>query len=168
MLRNELNLEQKINLSKENERDLSYSEVINKFSVSIGCVQNILRRKIEHLDDYKSNQNKELKESRLIIYHIRLMIAFTNGLYFSDPRKYQSQNNQGRKSGSWTLIDPNMSLGSSMICFPSWDHFFKSISLKKAVFTWVLLIPLLYDYFSTVNASGRSRQCSHQRSSTVS
>jgi len=38
MLRNELNLEQKINLSKENERDLSYSEVINKFSVSIGCV----------------------------------------------------------------------------------------------------------------------------------
>lgn len=35
--------------------------VVEKYNVSIDCVSNILKQKIEYLDDYESNQNKKIK-----------------------------------------------------------------------------------------------------------
>ncbi|CAF3306560.1 unnamed protein product, partial [Rotaria sp. Silwood2] len=56
--RNDLELEQKVNLIRESERGLSYRELKDKFHVSIGAVSNILKRKHEYIDDYQCNRNK--------------------------------------------------------------------------------------------------------------
>ncbi|CAF2777528.1 unnamed protein product [Rotaria sp. Silwood2] len=57
--RNDLELEQKVNLIRESERGLSYRELKDKFHVSIGAVSNILKRKHEYIDDYQCNRNKK-------------------------------------------------------------------------------------------------------------
>ncbi len=49
--RNDLSLEQKVNLIKENERSSSYRVLKEKFNVSVGSISNILKRKNEYLDD---------------------------------------------------------------------------------------------------------------------
>ncbi len=59
--RNELDLEQKINLIKEKEHDLSHREIKDKFQLSLGAISNILKRKNEYLNDYETNQNKKMK-----------------------------------------------------------------------------------------------------------
>lgn len=59
--RNDLTLEQKINLIKENERGSSYRELKEKFQVSLGSISNILKRKYEYINDYECNHNKKLK-----------------------------------------------------------------------------------------------------------
>ncbi|CAF2638441.1 unnamed protein product [Rotaria sp. Silwood2] len=59
--RNDLNLEQKINLIRESEHGLSYRELKDKFQISIGAVSNILKRKNEYVNDYECNHNKKLK-----------------------------------------------------------------------------------------------------------
>jgi hypothetical protein len=53
--RNELCLEEKINLIKEKENGLSHRLLCEKFNISIGAVSNILKRKLEYTDDYESN-----------------------------------------------------------------------------------------------------------------
>ena len=59
--RNDLELEQKINLIRESERGSSYRELKDKFQVSIGAISDILKRKHEYIDDYQCNRNKKLK-----------------------------------------------------------------------------------------------------------
>jgi predicted DNA-binding protein YlxM (UPF0122 family) len=59
--RNDLTLEQKVNLIKENERGSSYRVLKEKFNVSVGSISNILKRKNEYLDDYECNRNKKMK-----------------------------------------------------------------------------------------------------------
>ncbi len=59
--RNDLTLEQKVNLIKENERGSSYRILKEKFNVSVGSISNILKRKNEYLDDYECNRNKKMK-----------------------------------------------------------------------------------------------------------
>jgi len=59
--RRDLTLEQKIDLIRENECRLSYRELRDKFHISIGSISNILKRKLEYLDDYELNKNKEVK-----------------------------------------------------------------------------------------------------------
>ncbi|CAF3816564.1 unnamed protein product [Rotaria sordida] len=59
--RNELCLQEKINLIKEQENGFSYRELCDKFQISIGAVSNILKRKLEYTDDYELNRNKKLK-----------------------------------------------------------------------------------------------------------
>ncbi|CAF2127050.1 unnamed protein product [Rotaria magnacalcarata] len=61
MSRDDLDLEQKMNLIKDSERGLSYRELRNKFQVSIGAVSNILKRKNEYITDYETNLNKRVK-----------------------------------------------------------------------------------------------------------
>ena len=56
--RNDLNLEQKVNLIMNQRRGSSYRELRDKFRASLGAVSNILKRKHEYLNDYESNQNK--------------------------------------------------------------------------------------------------------------
>src|SRR4051812_19648113 len=60
-LRNDLTLEQKVNLIKENERGSSYRDLKEKFHVSLGSISNILKRKHEYVNDYECNHNKKLK-----------------------------------------------------------------------------------------------------------
>jgi hypothetical protein len=59
--RNDLDLQQKINLIKDNERSLSYRELKDKFHISLRAVSNILKRKREYIDDFECNRNKKLK-----------------------------------------------------------------------------------------------------------
>ena len=47
--RNDLDLEQKMNLIKEREHGLSHRELRDKFQVSVGAVSNILKRKNEYI-----------------------------------------------------------------------------------------------------------------------
>ena len=48
--RNDLNLEQKVNLIMDQRRGSSYGELKDKFQVSLGAVSNILKRKHEYLN----------------------------------------------------------------------------------------------------------------------
>ncbi len=50
-----------MNLIKDNERGLSYREWCEKFKLSLGTVSNVLKRKCEYTNDYKTNQNKKVK-----------------------------------------------------------------------------------------------------------
>jgi transposase len=59
--RNDLDLEQKVKLIKDKENGMSVRELKDKFSVCIGSVSNILKRKNEYLDDYECNKNKKMK-----------------------------------------------------------------------------------------------------------
>ncbi len=59
--RNDLNLEQKVNLIKDQEQGLSYREWKDKLQISIGAVSNILKRKNEYISDYETNLNKNIK-----------------------------------------------------------------------------------------------------------
>ncbi|CAF3728391.1 unnamed protein product [Rotaria socialis] len=59
--RNDLTLEQKINLIKQNEGGSSYRGLCDKFKVSIGAVSNVIKRKSEYLNDYETNLNKKIK-----------------------------------------------------------------------------------------------------------
>jgi len=59
--RNDLDLEQEMNLIKEKERGLSHRELRDKFQVSIGAVSNILKQKNEYINDYETNRNTKLK-----------------------------------------------------------------------------------------------------------
>ena len=59
--RNELDLEQKINLIKEKERGSSHREIKDKFQVSLGAISNILKRKNEYINDFETNQSKKIK-----------------------------------------------------------------------------------------------------------
>ncbi|CAF1622589.1 unnamed protein product [Adineta ricciae] len=59
--RNDLTLEQKINLIKENEAGSCYRDLRDKFNVSIGAVSNILKRKREYMSDYETNLSKNVK-----------------------------------------------------------------------------------------------------------
>ncbi len=59
--RNDLTLEQKINLIRDSERGLSYRELKENFQIFLGCVSNILKRKHEYVNDYECNHNKKLK-----------------------------------------------------------------------------------------------------------
>jgi Mor family transcriptional regulator len=47
--RNDLTLEQKINLIKQNEGGSSYRELCNNFKISIGAVSNVIKRKREYM-----------------------------------------------------------------------------------------------------------------------
>jgi predicted DNA-binding protein YlxM (UPF0122 family) len=59
--RNDLTLEQKINLIKQNEGGSSYRELCNNFKISIGAVSNVIKRKSEYMSDYETNLNKKVK-----------------------------------------------------------------------------------------------------------
>jgi predicted DNA-binding protein YlxM (UPF0122 family) len=59
--RNDLTLEQKINLIKQNEGGSSYRELCNNFKISIGAVSNVIKRKREYMSDYENNLNKKVK-----------------------------------------------------------------------------------------------------------
>ena len=59
--RNDLTLEQKINLIKQNKGGSSYRELCDKFKISIGSVSNVIKIKTEYLNDYEINLNKKIK-----------------------------------------------------------------------------------------------------------
>jgi hypothetical protein len=59
--RNDLTLEQKINLIRESERDLSYRQLKEKLQVFLGSVSNTLKWKPEYVNNYECNHNKKLK-----------------------------------------------------------------------------------------------------------
>jgi len=62
----DLNLEQKINLIKDNENGMSFRQLKDKFHVSVGSISNILKRKNEYMDDYECNKNKKMKRKSTI------------------------------------------------------------------------------------------------------
>ena len=59
--RNDLTLEQKVNLIKQNEGGSSYRELCDTFKISIGVVSNVMKRKREYFNDYETNLNKKIK-----------------------------------------------------------------------------------------------------------
>jgi len=59
--RNDLSLEQKVNLIKASEEGMSFRVLKDKFNVSVGSISNILKRKNEYLDDYEGNKSKKMK-----------------------------------------------------------------------------------------------------------
>jgi len=62
----DLNLEQKINLIKDNENGMSFRQLKDKFHVSVGSISNIIKRKNEYMDDYECNKNKKMKRKSTI------------------------------------------------------------------------------------------------------
>ena len=57
----DLPLIKKIELIKDSDRFLSQRDLANKYKISKGVLFNILKRKQEYLEDYKSNQSSEVK-----------------------------------------------------------------------------------------------------------
>ena len=57
------NLEQKINLIKDNENGMSFRQLKDKFHVSVGSISNIIKRNNEYMDDYECNKNKKMKRN---------------------------------------------------------------------------------------------------------
>ncbi|CAF4196759.1 unnamed protein product, partial [Rotaria sordida] len=58
---NDLTLEDKIKLIKENESGSPYRKLRDKFKLSIGAISNIIKRKSEYMGDYEINYNKNVK-----------------------------------------------------------------------------------------------------------
>ncbi len=54
--RQELCLQEKIDLIKEKENGHSHRLLSEKFHISIGAVSNILKRKLEYTNDYELNR----------------------------------------------------------------------------------------------------------------
>ena len=59
--RNELNLEAKVNLIRDKERELSHRGLKDKFQVSVDAIKHILKRQHEYISDYESNMYKKVK-----------------------------------------------------------------------------------------------------------
>ncbi|CAF0898211.1 unnamed protein product [Adineta steineri] len=59
--RNDLTLEEKINVIKLNEAGLTYRGLRDKLHVSIGAISNEIKRKAEYMSDYENNRNKNIK-----------------------------------------------------------------------------------------------------------
>ena len=61
MTRNDLTLEENIQLLKDRDDGLTYIILAKKYNVSLGSISNIVKRWDEYVSDYANNQNKESK-----------------------------------------------------------------------------------------------------------
>ena len=61
--RHTLTLSEKIQLIRENEQKFSYRALANKYKISTGSVSNIIKRKVEYMEDYERNENSTKKHN---------------------------------------------------------------------------------------------------------
>jgi predicted DNA-binding protein YlxM (UPF0122 family) len=61
--RHTLTLSEKIQLIRENEEHVSYRTLADKYKISIGSVSNIIKRKVEYIEDYEQNENSSKKRN---------------------------------------------------------------------------------------------------------
>lgn len=60
-IRNDLIVENKISLLEDN--NMTHRKLAEKYSISLDAVVSIVKRRDEHISDYKSNQNKETRKN---------------------------------------------------------------------------------------------------------
>ncbi len=53
-----ISLDEKISLTKERDNGLTYRLLIEKYNISLGVVENIIKRRDEYVFHYRNNQNK--------------------------------------------------------------------------------------------------------------
>ena len=58
-----LTLSEKIELIRENEENVSYRTLADKFKISIGSVSNIIKRKVEYIESYEQNESTTKKRN---------------------------------------------------------------------------------------------------------
>ena len=58
-----LTLSEKIELIRENEENVSYRTLADKFKISIGSVSNIIKRKVEYIESYEQNESSTKKRN---------------------------------------------------------------------------------------------------------
>jgi predicted DNA-binding protein YlxM (UPF0122 family) len=58
-----LTLSEKVELIRENEENISYRTLSDKYKISIGSVSNIIKRKAEYIENYEQNQNSNKKRN---------------------------------------------------------------------------------------------------------
>jgi predicted DNA-binding protein YlxM (UPF0122 family) len=58
-----LTLVEKIQLIRDNEEQISYRALADKYKISIGSVSNIIKRKAEYMQDYEHNENSNKKRN---------------------------------------------------------------------------------------------------------
>lgn len=61
--RHALTLSEKIQLIHENEQNVSYRTLADKYKISIGSVSNIIKRKAEYMENYEQNKNSNKKRN---------------------------------------------------------------------------------------------------------
>jgi kinesin family protein 6/9 len=61
VVRHDLILEKKVSLLKDKDNGMTYRKLAEKYSISLGAVANIVKRRDEYLSDYENNQNKDTK-----------------------------------------------------------------------------------------------------------
>ena len=58
-----LTLSKKIDLIRDNEDNISYRTLSDKYGISIGSISNIIKRKAEYIENYEQNQNSAKKRN---------------------------------------------------------------------------------------------------------
>ena len=58
-----LTLVERIQLIHDNEGQISYRTLAEKYKISIGSVANIIKRKAEYIQDYEQNENSNKKRN---------------------------------------------------------------------------------------------------------
>ena len=61
--RHALTLSEKAQLIREHEENLSYRTLADKYKISIGSVSNIVKRKVEYMECYETNENSTKKRN---------------------------------------------------------------------------------------------------------
>jgi predicted DNA-binding protein YlxM (UPF0122 family) len=62
-IKHTLTLVEKIQLIHENEPQVSYHKLADKYKISVGSVSNIVKRKVEYMQDYERNENPRKKHN---------------------------------------------------------------------------------------------------------
>ncbi|CAF1075691.1 unnamed protein product [Adineta ricciae] len=58
-----LTLAEKVELIRKNEQNISYRKLADDYNILIGSVSNIVKRKIEYIDNYEQNENSDKKRN---------------------------------------------------------------------------------------------------------
>lgn len=61
--RRSLTLIEKVQLIRDNEKQFSYRELVDKYGISIGSVSGIIKRKAEYIECYEQNENSNKKRN---------------------------------------------------------------------------------------------------------
>ena len=59
--RRDLTLAEKVELIRKNEQNVPYRKLADEYKISIGSVSNIVKRKVEYIENYEQNENSNKK-----------------------------------------------------------------------------------------------------------
>ncbi|CAF1368482.1 unnamed protein product [Rotaria sordida] len=61
--RRDLTLAEKVELIRKNEQNVPYRKLAGEYKISIGSVSNIVKRKVEYIENYEQNENSNKKRN---------------------------------------------------------------------------------------------------------